>query len=141
MLTRVDSLAYVKKQPERFFRAGSATGVEVAEIIAGDALRLTDGPVTVVHGRVVGCCRRQGLDRKSGGPVPGRSVLADRPFPQAGPNSMHGEVLLTAFATQVVTACGCETRVLRGTVADDDPAWQALRADPLWKRVIAFRGV
>ena len=72
------------------------------------------------------------------------------PFPQVGPNSMRSEVLLTAFADDVVTFTPDRADVLKGDagVAGDGPLdgesvpWFEL---PLWfgplqpRRVIAFR--
>ena len=43
------------------------------------------------------------------------------PFPQAGPNSMRSEILLTAFARDVVTSNDRETKVIKGSVPATDP--------------------
>src|SRR5205085_11168511 len=61
------------------------------------------------------------------------------PLPQAGPNSMRGEVLLTAFARDVVTQRENDRHVIKGNTSMHDDVWDIINSDPDWKRVIAFR--
>jgi hypothetical protein len=139
-LTTVDPLDYIRKRPERFLRSGTVTGVELAEILAGDALLLTDAPVTVFRkqGWWIVAGEADWMEGLAGGSV--TDLFAHLvPFPQAGVNSMHAEVLLTAFADAVLTATGCAARVIKGTVSQEDAIWEAMKANPRWQRVVAFR--
>lgn len=61
------------------------------------------------------------------------------PLPQAGPNSMRAEVLITAFATVAVTVGGGRRHVVVGEVGDDDPIWDAIERRSDWARSVAFR--
>lgn len=59
------------------------------------------------------------------------------PFPQAGVNSIRSEVLLTAFAQDVVTTDMNEVRIITGVQpSESHSAPRALRP---WARIIEFR--
>jgi hypothetical protein len=60
-------------------------------------------------------------------------------FPEAGPNAMHSEILLTAFARDVLLKEGSTLRALKGCVSEADEAWGTLLRDPRWQRGVAFR--
>jgi hypothetical protein len=60
-------------------------------------------------------------------------------FPEAGPNSVRPEVLLTAFAATVATWHPGGVTVIKGDVSDDHEIWHVAAAHPLWKRLVAFR--
>jgi hypothetical protein len=64
------------------------------------------------------------------------SVVA---YPEAGANSVHPEVLLTAFAEDVVTVTDEEPRVLKGAVQPGDALWGEIRRGHRGGRVVAFR--
>lgn len=59
------------------------------------------------------------------------------PFPEYGPNSMHGEVLVTAFASDVITFLDSDELVIKG--AADTVVRGLIGEHPEWKRAIAFR--
>jgi hypothetical protein len=62
------------------------------------------------------------------------------PFPQAGVNTAHGEVLLTAFATRLVTATPSESPLpLIGAAPEDSLIAGVARALPHWCRLVAFQ--
>ena len=58
------------------------------------------------------------------------------PFPEAGPNSMRSEILLTAFARDVVTINSSEeVKVIVGNLAADTISLDSSR----WARIVKFR--
>ena len=59
------------------------------------------------------------------------------PFPEAGPNSMHAEVLVTAFATDVVTFNEAGECVIQGQ--SDEAICNFAYRNTDWTRIIAFR--
>ena len=135
-----DPVEYVRERPQMFLRSGRVGGRELAESILGDALILTDGPVTVMRrgGWWLVGCEEDWMARQSSGSV---DDLFSKivPFPEAGPNSMHSEVLLTAFAKEVLTKDETTLRAIKGFVAEDDEVCGILRRASHWKRGVAFR--
>lgn len=65
---------------------------------------------------------------------PFTSILA---FPEAGPNSMHAEVLITAFSRDVVTFADRQERTVQGE--SDDALREFVGQHPEWRRCVAFR--
>ena len=59
------------------------------------------------------------------------------PFPEAGVNSMHAEVLLTAYTDHVLTTDGTERLTIKGR--EDSDVFRMMQAYPDWKRMVAFR--
>jgi hypothetical protein len=58
-------------------------------------------------------------------------------FPEAGVNTMHSEVLITAFAKDVFTSDTSTQCVIHGSI---DGAVNSIISDhPEWKRLVAFR--
>jgi hypothetical protein len=123
-----------------FLRSGQVNGRELAESILGDALILTDGPVTVLHRGEwwLVVAEADWMTRQSSGSVDDLfSKIVS--FPEAGPNSMHSEVLLTAFAKDVITKDATTLRTIKGFVAEDDEVYGLLQSNPRCKRGVAFR--
>jgi hypothetical protein len=123
-----------------FLRSGRANGRELAESLVDDALILTGGPVTVVRRGewwLVGC-EEDWMARQSSGSVDDLFAKIV-PFPEAGPNSMHSEILLMAFAKEVLIKEDATLRAVKGLVAADDEVWDILRSAPHWRRAVAFR--
>jgi hypothetical protein len=133
-----DPLEYIQKHPQRFLR--SVSGVELATAIAGEACLLTSKPVTLIHREPWWVVAGE-ADWMEATPGVSVSELFARmvPFPEAGPNSMHGEVLLSAFAADIVTQTPREALVIKGTVSPGEEVWRLVRAHPEWQRVVAFR--
>jgi hypothetical protein len=135
-----DAVEYIQKRPEMFLRAGRVAGQELAERIVGDALILTKGPVTAFRQGdwwFVGC-EEDWMARLSSGSVDDifSKIVA---FPEAGPNSMHSEVLLAAFSEDVLVKEGEVLYTVKGCVSEEDEAWTVLRRASRWKRGVAFR--
>ena len=63
------------------------------------------------------------------------------PFPEAGQNSTRPEVLVAAFARDIVVLGPLGVRVAKGTVAANDALHSVFARFPAWKRAVAFRGV
>ena len=59
-------------------------------------------------------------------------------LPEAGPNSMRAEILLTAFAQQVVTVSADHQSIIKGDVSQADDIWRLIASRPNWKRTVAF---
>jgi hypothetical protein len=135
----IDALDHIRKHPEMYLVCGRKDGPSLAARLVSDVLT-QGGPVVeaiqandwwVVASetdwiRILEC--KHSRD-------PFTSIV---PFPEDGPNSMHSEVLLTAFAQDVLTT-GCEgRRVIKGKVSPSDPIWSRL-SDRGWSRAVAFR--
>src|SRR5437899_792717 len=90
-----DPIGLIRKSPSTFVRSHPVSGAELAANIVGDVLLLTSGYVTafrkdawwVIASDVDWIGEKLGLSVED---VFSRIL----PFPQAGANSMHGEVLL-----------------------------------------------
>jgi catechol 2,3-dioxygenase-like lactoylglutathione lyase family enzyme len=61
-------------------------------------------------------------------------------FPEAGDNSCRAEVLIAAFAHDVITGSRGSTRVVQGQVSADDAIYSVL-GQTSTERFVAFRGI
>jgi hypothetical protein len=61
------------------------------------------------------------------------------PFPEAGPNSMRSEVLLTAFADDVIVFDAVSHCIIKGDAKATEPLIALRKQHPEWKRIVAFR--
>ncbi len=125
-----------------FTRSTPVSGVELATNIVSEALLLTEG-----KGRVTTFVTdtwwvvASDVDWIANEPdylvedVFSHSI----PLPQAGPNSMRGEVLLKAFARDVVTQGVAGQHVVKGSTHASSNLWPMLISQQGWKRVVAFR--
>ena len=140
MQALADAIDYVRQRPERFFRAGSPEPVELITHIVGEVL-LLGGSET--------CTMRSGdwwiissnVDWLATCPdyAPEELFFHIVAFPEAGPNSMRAEILLTAFAQQVVTGSADHQSIIKGDVSQADNIWELMTSRPNWKRTVAFR--
>jgi hypothetical protein len=60
-------------------------------------------------------------------------------FPEAGDNSCRTEVLVAAFARDVVTASAGRVRIIQGDVPPNDSVVRLLSETSRWRRAVAFR--
>ena len=60
-------------------------------------------------------------------------------FPEAGANAMRAEILLMAFAQDVITKGADGQVVLKGKVEESEKVWRLIDSRPGWKRAVAFR--
>jgi hypothetical protein len=113
-IRQIDLMDYLREKPGRFFRGGEFDPVEMAQLLAGEAIR---GGASTVH------ISRQGRWLVVESDVDWLREVADVvferivPFPGAGPNSMFAEVLLMAFARSVATGSAAGVRVIKGVDA------------------------
>jgi hypothetical protein len=59
-------------------------------------------------------------------------------LPEASPNSMRAEILLTAFAQRVVTVGASGRLMIKREVALTEEIWRLIESCAGWKRAIAF---
>ena len=140
MQALADAIDYIRQRPERFFRGGSPEPVELVTHIVSEAL-LLGGSET--------CTVRSGdwwmissnVDWLATCPdyAPEELFFHIVAFPEAGPNSMRAEILLTAFAQQVVTVSADHQSIITGNVSQADNIWQLIASRPDLKRTVAFR--
>lgn len=137
-----DPLPFIRSSPERFLRQTPVTGHELATALVGDAVLLTGAAATltrVFHDWwVVGC----EVDWLASDEAEAPLVSAFKqmlPLPEAGPNSLRAEVLITAFAATAVTVGGGDRYVVAGDVESSDPIWTFLEDHSKWKRIVAFK--
>jgi hypothetical protein len=133
-----DAVEHIRKRPHMYVR--DVTGIELATTIAREACVLTDAPVTLVHKGpwwiVAGEADWLATQPRVSIPELFTHIIA---FPEAGPNSMRGEVLLSAFASDVLTTSRHEHCVIKGTATLGPEIAELLQARPQWKRVVLFR--
>ncbi|HSX83115.1 MAG TPA: hypothetical protein VLQ80_31725 [Candidatus Saccharimonadia bacterium] len=140
MQALADAIDYVRQRPERFFRGGSPEPVELVTHIVGEVLIL-GGSET--------CTMRSGDWWMISSNVYWLKTCPDYApeelffhivaFPEAGPHSMRAEILLTAFAQQVVTVSANHQSIIKGDVSQANDIWRLLASRPDWKRTVAFR--
>jgi hypothetical protein len=133
-----EPLEFIKQRPKMFLR--NISGVELAMAVVAGACLMTEKPVTVRHKEPWWLV---GSEMDWLGSQPGVSIqdFFSRiiPFPEAGPNSMRGEILLAAFAADIVVHGKPDTCVVKGKVLPTDEIWHFIRTNPEWLRVVAFR--
>lgn len=135
-----DAVAYVKERPERFCRAGGPEPVEVATNLVSEALILGAREACVVrYGEWWVISSDEDWLQTHPQYVPKELFFRLVAFPEAGPNSIRTEVLVTAFAQQVITIGEDGHFVVKGHVAPTDTIWQWLKSPGGWKRVVAFQ--
>jgi|SRR6516165_4135117 hypothetical protein len=139
----IDAVVHIRNHPELFLPNGRQTGLDLAMAIVSDVLISEESKVTAL--------RHQGwwvVASEVDWIAPLIKASVDEyfssitPFPEAGPNSMHSEVLLTAFAQHVLTIDDKNHCIIKGSIDRSDPIWAFLEEDPScrsWKRVVAFR--
>jgi hypothetical protein len=127
----LDTMAHLQRNESQFFRAGGYDAVELAGMIATEALILgaqkvqihsTEEWLTVV-------ADKDWLEHY------GHEVFhAITPFPEAGVNGVLAEVLAVAFSSGVATATPDEDKVIKG---EDSPFDHP--AAPGMARAVAIR--
>ncbi len=60
-------------------------------------------------------------------------------LPQAGPNSMRAEILLTAFTEAVITMTGNDCLRIKGDIPPEAEIWSTMKSQTHLKRLVAFR--
>lgn len=138
-LTVLDPIDFIKNNPDRFLRHNNL-GLELTTNIVGDALLLVNEPITALNQSKwwIVSCESDWLMNTSDYTV---EEIFSRiiPLPEAGQNSMRSEILLTAFANDVVTILGKEITVIKGSLDTQNKQLFDLKNNNLTKRIVAFR--
>ena len=134
-----DAVGYVRQRPEQFVRTGAPEPVELVTHIVSETLVLGGGETCAVR-RGNWWIIRSDVDWLETHPDYAPEALFFRivALPEAGPNSMRAEVLLTAFAQKVVTVGANGRLIIKGEVAPTAEIWQLIEARSGWKRTVAF---
>jgi hypothetical protein len=134
-----DPVEWIKTRPEMFLWQGNI-GLQLSTNIISDALLLTGGPVTVLkkHDWWIIGSEIDWVENQSDYSI---DELFSRiiSYPEAGQNSMRGEVLLMAFADDVVTIDNKKTLVIKSSTDIDINFLLLLQSENHWKRIVAFR--
>jgi hypothetical protein len=135
----IDALDHIRRHPEMYLGGGRKDGPSLAARLVSDVLTQGGPDVEAIQTNdwwvVASAIDWISIQERQHARDPFTSII---PFPEDGPNSMHSEVLLTAFAEDVLTT-GCEgRRVIKGQVSPSDPIWSRL-SDRGWSRAVAFR--
>lgn len=133
------SLEHVRRYPERFLRNVPPNGAELAEKLAGDLLMLNCNRAMLLHVGAWFCVASDTVWLPSRDSTQLRRSFEEmRPFPEAGENSIHSEILLGAFASNIVFIASGDGRVqLTGTSPAPDEALPLWAAQAVWFRVDA----
>lgn len=134
-----DAVGYVQARPERFLRMEIPAPVELVMHIVSEALILGGSETCTLH-RGHWWVITSTVDWLETHPDYTAEELFFHivPFPEAGPNSMRAEILLTAFAHKVITVGPKGHVSVKGEVAPSEDIWQWLQACSAWKRAVAF---
>jgi hypothetical protein len=115
-------------------------GLQLAINIVNDAIILSEGPVTILNkekwwiiGSEIDWIIKESID------VDETFFFNIIPSLQDTQNSIRGEVLLTAFAEDVVTIREGVSNIIKGTLNNDIHFLLDLQKDNCWKRLVAFR--
>ena len=139
MQALTEAIDYVRQRPERFFRAGSPAPVELVTHIVGEVL-LLGGSETYTMRNGDWWIISSNVDWLATCPdyAPEELFFNIVALPEAGPNSMRAEILLTAFAQQVVTVSADHQSIIKGDVSQADDIWRLIASRPNWKSTVAF---
>ncbi len=135
-----DAVAFVRSHPEMFLRDGVLRADELASNLVSEAAILGVFPITVdrINGWWVVAAEEDWLAKEN---ECSAEVTFNRvvPFPKAGANSMRAEILLTSFASNVVTCTGGKKVLIKGDKSALDEIEPTLINRYAKHRVVAFR--
>ena len=134
-----DAVGYVSKSPERFFRLGAPAPIELVTHIVSEIFVLGGGETCAVR-RGDWWIIRSDVDwlETHQDYAPEALFFHLVALPEAGPNSMRAEILLTAFAQKVVTVGASGRLIIKGEVAPTEEIWRLIESYSGWKRAVAF---
>ncbi|MEW2049466.1 hypothetical protein [Streptomyces sp. NPDC005476] len=130
-IPEIDLMSYLERNENRFFRSGAFDAIELAGMIATEALTLGAGHV---HIRSDGEWLTVAADLDWLESQEHKAFCSITPFPQAGPNSMLAEILAVAFSAGVATATRLGSKVVKGSAAAPTST-----VDPDSARTVSFR--
>ncbi|HEY7116786.1 MAG TPA: hypothetical protein VH475_09380 [Tepidisphaeraceae bacterium] len=134
-----DALTHLRAHPEFYLPGGRLEPSDFATRLAGDALALGATRTLAVHHHDWWAVAAD-TDWLVAIPQVAPRELFQRivPFPQAGANSMRSEVLIAAFADDVVTWTNGVLEVLKGR-SEGLESPRMIPNDGTWRRAVAFR--
>ncbi|MFE3632775.1 hypothetical protein [Streptomyces cellostaticus] len=117
-ITALDTVNYLRMGESRFFRSGTYDAVELAGMIATEALTLGAETVHIQSERdwLVVTADKDWL-----GPYGQEAFHTITPFPEAGVNGMLAEALAVAFSAGVITITRTGSTVIKGEGAPPSP--------------------
>ncbi|MEV8045927.1 hypothetical protein ACF06D_06240 [Streptomyces griseoluteus] len=130
-IAELETVSYLRRRESQFFRSGAYDAVELAGMIATEALTLGAETVRI---RSEGDWLIVTADKDWLEPYGQEAFHAITPFPEAGVNSMLAEVLAVAFSAAAITVTRAGSTVLKG--AGPPPS---SRVDQNAVRAFAFR--
>jgi hypothetical protein len=127
----LDTMAHLQRNESQFFRSGNYDAIELAGMIATEALTLGAQKVHIQSSGewLTVVADKDWLERYGD-----EAFHAITPFPEAGVNGMLAEVLAVAFSAGVATATPAEVKVVKG---EDSPPAHPL--DQGMARTVAIR--
>jgi hypothetical protein len=130
-----DPIDFIRRRPAMFFRRGEFSPDEAVERVVGEALRCgaADLAIKRLGAWWIIWSKRDWLPPRDHHTAFQRIVS----YPEGGQNSMRAEVLLTAFASDVVTQTGTGLLAIKG--APDSELRRFLSQHGDVGRVVAFR--
>ncbi|WP_460110072.1 hypothetical protein [Streptomyces sp. YKOK-J1] len=117
-ITELDTVNYLRRGESQFFRSGAYDAVELAGMIATEALTLGAKIVQVQPERdwLIVTADMDWLE-----PYGREAFHTITPFPEAGVNSMLAEVLAVAFSAGAMTITPAGSTVIKGEGAPLSP--------------------
>ena len=134
-----DPVESIRSHPDMYLRGGFNAS-SMAGRLAGDALMLGALHVTITRSDMWHIISADNDWLSAHPPVePRETFFQIVRFPEAGVNSMRGEILLTAFASKVISASSHNRFVVKGSVEMNDAIWSKMCLSGT-ARSIAFQG-
>ncbi len=130
----VTPVAFIKGHPAMFLPGGVVSGEILVGRLIADILVKPSQPAYAIR---VGPWWVVASDQDWIPHGQGDPFTQIVPFPEAGPNAMHAEILITAFAQHVITSDGLTVRNVKGEPCDHPS--DLPRHHPEWRRRVAFR--
>jgi hypothetical protein len=138
LLKAINAIQHIRDHPRMYLPDGKVSGEYLLSKLVLDALFLGVRDIRVQHINewwLIGSSANL-FPEDSGELITLFTQVV--PFPEAGVNSMRTEVLLTAFAQDVIIRNGINRTVIAGRIGLDEPVWQ-LMDNCGCERVVGFR--
>lgn len=136
----VDPIAHICSHPQMYFPEGDVDGLNIVLRIVSDILEDSLAGVTIKR---LGDWWIIASDLDWFERLPDVTVQ-DRftriiPYPEAGDNAFHAEVLAGAFAQDIVVFEPSQVLSVKGHVPRSDPVFASPSNYANWKRIVAMR--
>lgn len=131
-----DILTHIRQHPEMYLADGYVNGATIVCRILADVLVSENCQVFVQRS---GDWWIIGSSTDWIGSVGTRAFFEFMPYPQAGQNSFHGEVLITAFAADIVLLTPYGHDVIAGRSPIPEQIIRLSQLRPELRRIVCFR--